>query len=195
MEPLPSSSVTAPPSFQPPLPLQSPPPARHVGAGLIRLIGVFKLFKGIVLLVAGFAALRLVHGDVGEMAAQWVRDFNFDPENRHIRQLLVFLTGLTPKRLHELGVGAFIYSILFFTEGIGLVMAKRWAEWVAVISTAGFIPLEIYELIRRHTLVRAGLLVVNIAIVIYLVRRIQRDDRIAKIMAGAISPTQTEPAH
>jgi uncharacterized membrane protein (DUF2068 family) len=69
-------------------------------------------------------------------------------------------------------VVAFFYSALLFTEGIGLLMEKVWAEYMTVIITGSFIPLEVYELIRRVTLIRACVLLANVIVVAYLVMRL-----------------------
>jgi uncharacterized membrane protein (DUF2068 family) len=61
------------------------------------------------------------------------------------------------------------YAAVFATEGIGLWMQKRWAEWLTVIITASLIPLEVWELLDRPNFGKAAVLVANTAIVAYLV--------------------------
>ena len=75
-----------------------------------------------------------------------------------------------------LGVGSFVYAALFLTEGIGLWMAKRWAEWFSVIITSSLVPFEIYEIYRHPTVLKFGALLLNLAVVAYLVYRIRTDD-------------------
>ena len=53
-------------------------------------------------------------------------------------------------------------------EGIGLWSLKRWGEYVAVVGTTLFIPLEIYELTENVTWLKIVLLLVNVAAVLYL---------------------------
>ncbi len=65
-------------------------------------------------------------------------------------------------------------AALFATEGIGLLMQKRWAEYFTSIVTASFIPLEIYEIARRPGALKIALLAVNAIIVIYLIWRLNR---------------------
>ena len=79
------------------------------------------------------------------------------------------LSGLSASRLHALRMVTLAYAAIFATEGIGLWMQKRWAEWLTVIITASLIPLEVWELIFRPTVGKAVVLVANTAIVIYLV--------------------------
>jgi len=45
---------------------------------------------------------------------------------------------------------------------------RAWAEWLALISGAIYLPFEIYELIRRPDLVRLGIFLVNLAVVLYM---------------------------
>jgi uncharacterized membrane protein (DUF2068 family) len=69
---------------------------------------------------------------------------------------------------------------LFLTEGIGLWLMKRWAEWFTIIITSSLIPVEIYELYRHPTAVKILVLAINVAVVLYLLYRIQRDERGSK---------------
>jgi uncharacterized membrane protein (DUF2068 family) len=137
-------------------------------------IAAFKLLKSLFLLALAIGALRLMQKGAAFEVYRWADSFRVDPGNRYVRMLLVRVAGLNEKTLRELSVGTFLYSALFLTEGCGLLFRKRWAEYFTSIVTASFIPLEIYELIRRATLARGIVLVLNIAVVIYLVMDIQR---------------------
>ena len=66
-------------------------------------------------------------------------------------------------------IGVLAYGGLQLLEGVGLWLMKRWGEYVAVIGTSAFIPLEIYELAEKVTWLRVAAFCVNIAAVIYLV--------------------------
>ena len=46
-----------------------------------------------------------------------------------------------------------------------VVTEKRWAEWVTLIVTASFVPIEVYELARHESAVRVGTLVLNVVVV------------------------------
>jgi uncharacterized membrane protein (DUF2068 family) len=84
------------------------------------------------------------------------------------------VTNIPPHRIRELGIGTFIYAALFLTEGIGLWLLKRWAEWFTVIATGSLIPIEAYEIYRHPTPLKLLVLILNAAIVAYLVYRIVR---------------------
>jgi uncharacterized membrane protein (DUF2068 family) len=71
--------------------------------------------------------------------------------------------------LNLLIAAAVAYAVIEGVEAYGLWRERRWAEYLTVVATAGFLPLEIHELVKRVTFVRCGALVVNVAILVYLV--------------------------
>jgi uncharacterized membrane protein (DUF2068 family) len=151
--------------------------AKRVGAKSdfwILLIGVFKLFKGISLLILGFGLLRLLHRDVATVAEHWIEVLRVDPDNRFVHRLLLRIFNVTPKQLKELSAGTFLYSAIFLIEGSGLLTRKRWAEYMTVISTSLLIPLEVYEIFHRFTWMKVAVTIVNLLIVWYLAVRIKR---------------------
>ena len=141
---------------------------------LIRLIALFKLLKTILFIAVGIGAFKLLYGDAAAMLERWVTALGLDPGNQFIERALDKAAGLTPNKIKGVGVGSFIYAALFLTEGIGLWRYRKWAEWLTVIATSSLIPFEIYELARRLTLPRVGALVVNVAVVVYLVVQLRR---------------------
>jgi uncharacterized membrane protein (DUF2068 family) len=140
----------------------------------IFLIGLFKLFKAISLLILGFGLLRLLHRDVATVVQHWIEVLRVDPENRFIHRSLVRIFNVTPKELRELSAGTFLYAAIFLTEGVGLLARKHWAEYMTLISTGLFVPLEVYEIYRHFTLLKLAVTVVNVLIVWYLAARIKR---------------------
>lgn len=141
---------------------------------LLRTIAIFKFIKAALLAAAGIGALRLVKLDVFEYATYLVGRFHLNPGNHFVAEALARATSITPQRLHEFGIIAFIYSALFLAEGIGLWSLKRWGEWITVVITSSLLPFEIYELWRRFTFSKTAVLVINIAVVCYLVMRLRR---------------------
>ena len=149
--------------------------AKRTGSATLLLIALFKLFKGFLLLAVAIGALKLLHKDVAESVEHWVRILRVDPRNHYIHLLLSKLFSVTPNQLKELSAGTFIYSALLLTEGVGLLLRKRWAEYFTVISTGLLIPLEVYELAKHFTAAKVAVFVVNVLIVWYLVARLRRE--------------------
>ena len=138
------------------------------------LIALFKLFKGILLVMVGIGTVKLLHHDTAETFNHWVNVLRVDPDNRFIHGLLSRLLSASPKQLKAMSAGTFVYAALLLTEGAGLLLRKRWAEYFTIITTAGLIPLEVYELVKHPSTAKIAVLIVNAAIVLYLVVRIKR---------------------
>ena len=145
--------------------------------GLIRLIAVFKLVKATALIVLGIGVLKLIHRDVATQLEHWVAMFGFDPGSWYVNRAIQKAINLPPAKFKEFSFGSFLYAALFLTEGIGLWLMKRWAEWFTVAITASLVPLEIYEIYRHPTALKVAVLIINLAVVAYLLYRIAREPR------------------
>jgi uncharacterized membrane protein (DUF2068 family) len=144
---------------------------------LIRLVAIFKLLKAATLIVTGIGILKLMHTDIAMEVDHWIARLGLDPGSHFVNQAVEKLTNLSPRKIRDLGIVSFIYAALFMTEGIGLWLLKRWAEWFTIITTASLLPFEVYELWRHPTAMKIVVLAINIAVVIYLVYRIRSNPR------------------
>src|ERR1700730_11550529 len=140
---------------------------------LLRLIALFKLLKAVLLIAVGVGALKLIHMDITSVLEHLVAKYGLDPGSRYVGSILEKAANLTPNKVKSIGIGSFVYAGLFLTEGIGLWLLKRWAEWLTVIITSSLVPVEVYEIHRHPTPVKVGVLFINIAIVRYLIYRIR----------------------
>jgi uncharacterized membrane protein (DUF2068 family) len=86
---------------------------------------------------------------------------------RQLRRLLDVSSGT----ITTLIVVALAYMTVEGVEAVGLWKEKRWAEYLTVIATGSLLPLEIYELSERITVLRISALIVNLAILVFLVVR------------------------
>lgn len=125
----------------------------------LRVIAVFRLLKAALLIAAGFGVFHL---------RQLAQVVPYAAVHRFATELL----RIPPL---PLALAAFAYAALFIAEGVGLWMDKRWAEWLTLIATASFIPFEVVELVKKATLLRGGVLAINVAILIYLALRRWKD--------------------
>jgi uncharacterized membrane protein (DUF2068 family) len=146
------------------------------GKGL-RIIAVFKLVKGLLLVAVGIGAIKLLHRDLSDLAANWIAAIRVDPDNRFIHGLIAKLGLMNDRKLEELSIGSFFYAALLLTEGVGLWLKRRWAEYFTIITTCSLIPLELYELGKRVTITRIALLLLNVAIVWYLFVQLRKSHR------------------
>ena len=123
-------------------------------------------------MAVGLGALQLLHPDVAARAQQWVAALATNSDRQIVQQLIALIGDLSPARLEALGIGAFLYAALFATEGVGLWLRKRWAEFLTVIATLTFVPVAVFELTRKVSPSRLAALAVNLVVVAYLARRL-----------------------
>jgi uncharacterized membrane protein (DUF2068 family) len=157
--------------------LQEPRRVRY-----LKIIAVFKIFKGVLLFLLGFSLLFLNGRPVWlDQISDWADDQLLLHHSKYVIFLLNKLQDiLAGGALRATGILALFYCAVLFTEGIGVYMQKRWAEFLMIFATGALIPLEI-----RHTwhrllfhgpiLVPALLLLANCFIVWFLYLVLRRD--------------------
>ncbi len=138
------------------------------------LIGLFKLAKAIFFFGVGVGAIHLLHKDLEDEIMRLALKFRFDPESRFVSLLLDKVDLIDAHRLRQISVATFGYSALALTEGVGLLLERVWAEYLTVILTASFLPWELYELARRLDWFHLSLLLINLAVLGYLVWLLRR---------------------
>jgi uncharacterized membrane protein (DUF2068 family) len=162
----------------------------------ILLIGIGKALKSVSLLVLGCLVLGLVHKDPALVLGHWAFVLGINPGNHLLREALDHANLLDDAKLRLVALGMLVYSALFAVEGAGLLLQKRWGEYVAVVITGSFIPLEVYETVRHPHVGRAITIVLNVAAVAYLVHKIRTSERPSASGTPASrtgSPLQTLP--
>ena len=136
----------------------------------LKIIIVEKLFLGVLFAALSFSMLTLLNKDMMVFTDQLLVYLNLDIEKDYVQDIVDLLTNIKGGTIVGISAGMFLLSSLNLMEAYGLHMRRRWAEWLTVIATSLFIPLELYEVIQQQTMVRIGALVINIAIVYYLAK-------------------------
>lgn len=142
---------------------------RHHNQWLI-LIAAFKLGQAILFVLIGVGALQLLHKDVGDLLAKAADHLRFNPESRFVNFILDRASLLDDRLLRRIGAVVFVYAALDMIEGVGLYLEKVWAEYLTLAITGSFLPWEIFEVLRKITWVRVGLLAVNALVFLYLLK-------------------------
>jgi uncharacterized membrane protein (DUF2068 family) len=140
----------------------------------IKVIIVERIVKAIVLIAL---ALGLILAGEKGWLATWAADaqdqLNLSAGHgiivRLLLRLLVYVGNFS--HVNVVAIAAIAYALLEGTEGVGLAMRRRWAEYLTVIATGLLIPYELYEVIRHVTLFKVGALLLNLAVVGYLAYR------------------------
>jgi uncharacterized membrane protein (DUF2068 family) len=134
----------------------------------VRVVACFEALKGLVVLCAGFGLLSMLNRDVQQIAVDLVGHFRINPASRYPHIFLELAGNVSNMRLWQIAGVAFAYAAVRLIEAYGLWQQRRWAEWFAVASGGIYVPLELYELFHRASWIKAGTLMVNVCIMIYM---------------------------
>jgi uncharacterized membrane protein (DUF2068 family) len=159
----------------------------------LKIIALFKIAKGALLLLLG-GSLLFLNARVAWMAAisDWAADEILLEHSKAIRFLLNRLQEvLAGGALRATAFLALFYCAVLFTEGIGVYLQKRWAEWLMICATAALIPLEIRHIWHRPGLVGFLIFLANCFIVWFLWLVLRRD----KSVGHASQPHQLAGTH
>jgi len=143
--------------------------------GGLFIIAIFKLIKGSLLLLLAVGALGFLHRDVQQTLEEWTKHLRFDPHNKYLAAMLAKAGLVDDRHLEKLSALVAVYAGLYLTEGVGLLLRRRWAEYLTVIATASFVPLEIYEITQHCSTPRILLLLGNLMIVVYLIVLLRKE--------------------
>src|ERR1700757_4332946 len=143
---------------------------------LLRLIAIFKYLKAASLIALSVGVFRMMHQNIGLRVEHWVTAMHLDPGNRHVEMFLARVSTLRPEQVTKLGMVGIFYAGLFLVEGTGLWLQRRWGEWATVVITGLLIPVEVYEIFRHPSVAKIVVLIVNMAVVGYLVYRIRTNE-------------------
>jgi uncharacterized membrane protein (DUF2068 family) len=153
----------------------------------LRAIIALKAFYGILFFLVGIGVFAVINEDISDLAEQAADSLGIDPENRYLLLVLESLTGVSSKQIAAVGLGTMLYSGLLLTMAWGLYLRQAWAEWLTIIATGFFIPVEIYEVIHSPHFTYALVLAINVLIVWYLVRRRIRSSSLHRHLEATLS--------
>ena len=135
----------------------------------LKFIIVEKLILGPLEIVLSLKLLSLLDKDMEAFALDLAGLFNLDIDNYYVNAAVRELGMMEYNTMLGISIGIFLLGVLVLVEGVGLHLRRRWAEWLTVVATAVFIPFELYEIVIEVTPIKVGALVLNCAIVWYLI--------------------------
>lgn len=141
----------------------------HPGNAGIRIIAAYQVVKGVLVLAAGIGLLSLINKDLQRLAENLVEALNLNSANQYVAKAVETIGDLTAMNIKFIAIFSVIYAAVHFAEAYGLWNLQTWAEWFAIISGAIYIPVEIYHLFHKPTAFRFLILLVNVAVVAYLI--------------------------
>ena len=144
---------------------------------IMRLLAAERVIRGVLLLFVAYLLVRF-RGSEAELKDAFTTDLallhpladqiGWNLDNSSIVRGISRVFDLSPTAITWITVGVVAYALLQLVESYGLWNMKRWGEYLTVVATSVFLPWEIYEVIEKVTVLRAGALVINIAAVVWL---------------------------
>lgn len=157
---------------------------------VLRAVATVELTKGVLSLLAVIGLLLLLHRDYWDVADRILGFLHINEDHRFAQAFLDWADRLNDKKLLSAAGVVGAYASLRFVEGYGLWNARVWAEWIALVSGSLYVPFEVYKLATRPSPFHVILLLLNVAIVFYMVflRWTAHTD---KVKAGHGRPART----
>jgi len=140
----------------------------------IRAVAYFEALKGSLVLAAAMGFLSLLHRDLRTLALVFVKHSHLNPAAKYPGIFLEAAGRLQDSRLLLLAIGAATYATVRFIEAYGLFRERAWAEVLAAVSGAIYVPFEVRGLAHKLTWHGSALLILNLAVVIIMVRALRK---------------------
>jgi uncharacterized membrane protein (DUF2068 family) len=105
-------------------------------------------------------------------------------DSRIIHALVLKVDALQPHSVLVAGLVSLGYAGMLLLEGVGLWLERSWAAYLTVISTSLLLPFELYEVIDRVSMIRVGVLVLNLVIVLYLLIQLRKHTLHSRVSAA-----------
>ena len=135
----------------------------------VRTVATVEFVKGLIVVAAGLGVFSMRHHkDIWGVAESFLEFFHVNPYRHYVGVFIALVSRISDVRLWKIAVVASVYALMRFVEAYGLWYALPWAEWMAFISGAVYIPFEAIDLVRKPTMIRVGVIVVNALVVLYM---------------------------
>lgn len=145
---------------------------------IMRLLAAERVLRGLLLLfVAGLVLyFRRSHDELERafdndlsLLRPLAEQLGWDLDRSEVFHGISRVFAFAPGTLVWIAVGLCAYAGLLFVESYGLWMVRRWGEYFSVVATSVFLPWEIYELAEKATALKAVLMAINLAAVVWLI--------------------------
>lgn len=144
---------------------------------ILRFLAVERVLRGVLVVLAAWAvwkfsnsqdAMRRLFDEDLTVLRPVAHHFGYDLDHSPVVDTIQKTFDYKKAHLREAAAGLLAYGLIEFVEGVGLWFAKRWAEYLAVVATAAFLPIEVYELTEKVSYFKIGTLALNVLAVLYI---------------------------
>ena len=167
--------------------MQAPPQRPPLA---LRAIALVEAAKGVLALAAVCGIISLRHTDLHAATDAFLLRHGINPERHYTRLFIESVAKATNHHVGEIAALGLAYALMRLAEGYGLWQGKPWAEWVAVISAGIYLPLEFQHFAHHAKLLNAGVIFINIVIVLYLAKLLNQQ----RVKRHAVSHCNSEKA-
>jgi uncharacterized membrane protein (DUF2068 family) len=136
----------------------------------VRAVATIEFTKGIIVVLAGLGVFSMRHRDIWNAAESFLEFFHVNPYHPYVGVFINLVSRASDVHLWKIALVAGLYVIVRFVEAFGLWYASSWAEWIALLSAAMYVPFELADLLRHPTWFRAAVILVNLVIVVYMLQ-------------------------
>jgi uncharacterized membrane protein (DUF2068 family) len=161
----------------------------------LRTVAIFETTKAAIVLLLGCGLFHLMNENLDEVAERFVQVLHVNPEGKLSNLFFELASHFSDRNLWVLALGALAYASVRLTEAYGLWREREWAQWFSLLSTALYLPPELYWMLHHPSWLRCAVLVSNIAILLLMLtlcvnRRsaIVRNTQVQSMRTGDQSP-------
>lgn len=144
---------------------------------ILRFLAVERVLRGLLVILAAWAvwkfsnsqdSVRRLFDDDLTVFRPVAHHFGYDLDHSPVVDTIQKTFDYKKSTLRIAAGGLGVYALIEVVEGVGLWFGKRWAEYLAVVATAAFLPIEVYELTEKISWFKIGTLALNIVAVLYI---------------------------
>ena len=136
----------------------------------VRTVATIEFVKGMIVVLAGLGVFSMRHRDIWGVAESFLEFFHANPYHHYVGVFISLVYKISDVRVWKIATVAAVYVILRFVEAFGLWYTQAWAEWIALISGATYIPFEAADMLRHPSWFAAAVILVNVVIVLYMLK-------------------------
>jgi uncharacterized membrane protein (DUF2068 family) len=148
---------------------------------VLRTIAMFEVTKAAIVLVLGCGLFHLMHKTLDDVAERVVQLLHVNPEGKLSNLFVELASHASDRNLWVLALGTLAYASASATETYGLWREREWAQWFSLLSTALYLPPELYWILRHPGWLTCAVVVSNIVIFLFMVSlRVNVRSRVAR---------------
>ena len=110
-----------------------------------------------------------MHRNLDDVAERVVRILHVNPEGRLTNLFFELASHASDRTLWMLALSTLAYASMRSTEAYCLWREREWAQWFSLLSTALYLPPELYWMLRDPSWLKCAVLVINVVTFLFMV--------------------------